>query len=137
MFNRLNLYDKPLIEIRAADKTDFPPFVFTCHSSEMWSHMEAGRIEKIIAMRVYANQNCIVFKMRLHSGLYYVSRALMNPELRILKLIYDQGQEKFCFGIKHYLSNSIEASNQYIRRDHKGHPETISWYADMTMGKNV
>lgn len=135
MFNGNNLYKRPLIQMRnTQDDNGFPSFLRRCHSSEFWSHMENDRIEKIVAARFYPNLNKIVFKIKFSNDENFYSMLIKNPELRILQRIWECDQVGFNHGIKQYLLHSVDAGNQYIQKNHKGHPESLEWYGRILMG---
>lgn len=116
-------------------KGDMPVDFQPMFSSQFWYYLDSNFIDKIVAMRVYPYQNCVVLKIRPKNATSYVSVVLNEPELRILKRIWDCGNDGFNFGVKYYLLYSSHASQQWIMKaQHSKH--CMEWYKDITMGEN-
>ena len=134
-FDKYNLYHKPLIQMRNSHKAAFPSHFQPLHNSQLWSYMENGLIEKIVAMRTYANINIIVLKIKPIDCNEFVSGVIKNPELRILKAIWDCQQPGFNFAIKYYLLHSTNASMQWIHKTEQN-KDCFDWYKEITMGND-
>ena len=136
MFDHNCLSSRPLIQMRNNFKGDTPDEFQTMYSSQFWYYLDNDFIDKIVAMRVYPYQNCVVLKLRQRNSYLgeWISVIVKEPELRILKRIWDCGNDGFNFAVKYYLLYSSNASQQWIMKaQHSKH--CIDWYADITMGE--
>lgn len=135
MFDLARLYEKPLIQMRKYFIGDLPEHFIEMYSSQFWYHIDSGFIDKIVAMRVYPYQNCIALKFRPRDSAEFVSVLLKEPQLRILKIIWDCGHLGFNYAIKYYLIYSQSASRQWIANAQHS-KNCIEWYLDITAGEN-
>jgi len=78
MFNKDNLAQPALIQIRNAAKYEFPKFFITTWSAQLWMQMEKDNIDKIIAMRVYPYINTVALKLKYKTGETYTNLLLKN-----------------------------------------------------------
>lgn len=102
MFDHNCLYHMPLVQIR--DKFHDNPFPII-YSSQFWNFMENDWIEMIVAIRIYPHQDRIAIKMLKRDNDKFMTVILKYPELRILKRIWDCGNEMFNTAIKFYLTD--------------------------------
>lgn len=131
MFNQTCLYEKPLIQIREKFEGDIPEHFLEIHSSQFWYHMDSDFIDKIVAMRVYPYQDYVVLKIRPCGSTEFVSVILKDPELRILKRIWDCNNLEFNRAIKSYIHDSLAAFQQWMLRT--GHSkDCLQWFSDIT-----
>src|SRR6185295_19204447 len=113
MFDQTCLYEKPLIQMRQHFKGDLPDHFRTMYSSQFWYYIDNDFIEKIVAMRVYPYQNCIAIKLKPRGQNEYLSIMLKDAELRILKRIWDCGNNGFNFAIRCYMIYSPDTEQQW------------------------
>lgn len=132
MFSRKNLYNKPLIQIRNKPNYDnLPSFLSFITSAKFLNNMNHNSIEKIVAMRSYAKQDIIAFKIKYYNTSHFVSVIMKHPELMILKIIWDCNHSGFNFAIKNYLLNSTNAKQQ-LRSEDKLY---YNWYKEVSFDK--
>lgn len=133
MFNQTCLYEKPLIQMRNGIYDAIPEEFLEMYSSQFWYHMDSDFIDKIVAMRVYPYQDIAVFKLRPKGAKEFVSIVLKEPELRILKRIWDCGNSDFNRAIKYYLDYSLSACHQWMLRAAHS-KDCLSWFKSISKG---
>jgi len=133
MFDSSALYKKPLIQTRQEFIGSLPDYFSPMTSEQFWFYLDNDLIEKIVAMRVYPQQNSIAFKLLPRGSHNYVSIMLSTPELRILKRIWDCGRGDFNTAIKYYLNQSSNCFSQWVHQpEHSAY--CTKWYSELSLG---
>lgn len=130
MFDRNKLYDNPLIQTK--NTNNFPTFLRHCYPNQIALAIEYNRIEKIVAMRVFPQQNKVAFKIKYFHDKNFHSELIENIKLDTLKIIHDLNHDAFCFAIKYYLLGSPNASKQFIEK--MAENDVLHWYNKLTLG---
>src|ERR1041385_9183449 len=127
MFDQTCLYDKPLIQMRQSFKGDLPESFRTLYSSQFWFYLDNDFIEKVVTLRVYPYQNCIALKLKPRGPREFLNIMLKDPELRILKRVWDCGNAGFNIALKYYMIHSVDTFQQWTNKAEQS-KHCLDWY---------
>lgn len=132
MFNRKCLYNKALLERREEYK-GVPDFFEEMWSSQFWFFLDNDFIEKIVAIRIFPYQDRIALKLLPRNTKSYTNLIIREPELRILKRIWECGHKGFNSMLMEYMKHSSSCFQQWVKRTSQNHG-CFDWYMDLNLG---
>lgn len=133
MFSRKRILDRPLVQTRS-DYKGVPDDFNKMFSTQFWFYIENDCFEKIVAIRTYGYQDFIAFKVKFYNHQKYTSILLKEPELRILKRLWECGHDGINVALKEYITYSPSCFQQWVRQTAQN-TGCFEWYLDTNMGK--
>lgn len=134
MLSNKEIIKNPLAEAKFIFN-GFPNSFERMLSTQLWYYFESDMLEKVVALRVYPYQNYMAMKVKFKYAAKYISISLSEPELRILKCLWDCGHEKINEAIRSYLIHSSSTYQQWaVQTSQNKH--CFDWYANIGIGRN-